>query len=127
MNPLDIGRLQQMYPGVYEQMLPYVQQTVTGFGARRNITEADINRMTGDVVRNSSFRGFPPGYTNQLLYHIARLMILDSLYNQFGYHLNPFWMLYFGGIPPFLLPPRPPLRPGRPPHGRPPHRRGQPR
>ena len=119
MNPLDIGRLRHMYPGVYEQMLPYAQQAVTGFGAGRNITEADINRMTNEVVRNSSFRGFPRQYTNQSLNNIARLLILSNLYNNFGYNLNPFWLLYFGGIPPFLLPQRPPFGPGRPPHGRP--------
>ena len=137
MNPLDIEKLQQMHPGIYERMLPHAQRAVSGFGAGRNVTEADINRMTNDVVRRSDFRRLPPGHTNRSLNDIARLLILANLYNNFGYNLDPFWLLYFGGIPTILLPARPPSRPpfrpgpghlphgrpasGRPSHGRPSH------
>ena len=135
--------LQDMDPFVFEQMQPYVAEAVFRFGGGRNITEADINRMAAEVVRDSRFHLYPPiGYNQLALLEIARFLLLISLYNTYGYNLNPFWQLYFGGIPGFVIPflvvghplfrnipwrrpfrrPRHGRPPGRPGHGRPPGR-----
>ena len=116
----NIAASQGIDSTVYNQMQPFIQQTVGRYGAGRNLTEADINRMTNEVVANSQRYGISPiGYGGRSLSEIARLLILLTLYN-YGYNLSPFWQLYYGGIPYFLLPflrPVPPV--GRPPYVRP--------
>ena len=124
----NIATSQGIDPILYHEMQPFIQQAVSNYGTGRNLTERDIDRMTEAVVMNSRRRGLPAmGYGGMSLNEAVRLLILLNLFN-YGYNMNPFWYLYFGGVPFFLLPfigggRRPPFRP-RPPIGRPPHRPG---
>lgn len=132
----NVMSAQGIDPGLYNLVQPAAQQVVSNFGRGRNLTEADINRMTNEVVSASQRRGLAPNSVNNRAFQdFIRLLILLNLYN-YGYNMNPFWLLYFGGIPFFLLPfigggrpparpvppiERPPVRP-MPPIGRPPVR-----
>ena len=113
---------------VYQQIQPLADRAVRRFGAGRSINDTDIDRMVDDVMSDRSFRRRPiPGKDDRQLRDTIRLLILISLYNTYGYNVNPFWYVYFGGIPFFLLPflnvgrrgiswrPQRPQRPQRPP------------
>lgn len=105
--PIDIysiARSQGITPALYSQIQPLVQHTVDQFGAGRNLTDADITRMTNQIVADSRYRGLPAtGYGGGSLNELVRLLVLLHLFNN-GYNVDPFWILYFGGIPLFLLP-----------------------
>ncbi|MCI8612007.1 MAG: hypothetical protein HFE66_08865 [Clostridiales bacterium] len=122
--PIDIfsiAKSQGITPALYSQIQPLVENTVNQFGTGRNLTEADITRMTNQIVADSRYRGLPAtGYGGGSLNELVRLLVLLHLFNN-GYNVDPFWILYFGGIPLFLLPflggrrpnvrPVPPIRP----------------
>ncbi len=105
--PIDIysiARSQGITPALYSQIQPLVQDTVDQFGTGRNLTDADITRMTNQIVANSRYRDLPAtGYGGGSLNELVRLLVLLHLFNN-GYNVDPFWILYFGGIPLFLLP-----------------------
>ncbi len=114
MDILNIINAQNIDPALYEELQPYVERTVDDYGAGRNLTESDIDRMVDEVMGTPHLRRNPPnGYNQQSLREWVRLLILVSLFNNYGYNLNPFWQIYYGGIPYFLLPL---FRPGRPPN-----------
>ena len=143
---MDITNLQVLENldfDVFQQMQPLVEREVRRQGAGRNLTDHDIERMVDDVLGNRAFRRQPSIYDDIRLREIARLLILIALYNTYGYNVNPFWHLYFGGIPFFLLPflnvgrrgiswrpqrpQRPPARPLHRPPPRPPQGGNRPR
>ena len=105
--PIDIfsiAKSQGITPALYSQIQPLVQNTVDQFGTGRSLTEADITRMTNQIVADSRYRGLPAtGYGGGSLNELVRLLVLLHLFNN-GYNVDPFWILYFGGIPLFLLP-----------------------
>ena len=91
---IDIEALQNMDPILFEQMQPYVQQVVSRFGGGRDLTETDITQMAYQVVSGSLSQFYPPaGYDLSMLIDIARLLVLISLNNTYGYNLNRFWQL----------------------------------
>jgi hypothetical protein len=100
----DLLALQNLDYDVFQQIQPLAEREVRRRGSGRNLTEHDIERMADDIVGNRSFRKQSTIYDNRRLREIARLLILISLYNTYGINVNPFWHLYFGGIPFFLLP-----------------------
>jgi len=120
LNIFDLARSQGIEPDLYNQIQPMVQQMVGEYGMGRNLTEADIDRMTNEIVASGIRRGLPQTvHDGRSLNDIVRFLILLNLVNN-GYNTNLFWYLYFGGLPVFLLPPfgggRPPIfRPVPPP------------
>jgi hypothetical protein len=122
---LDISsvmRSRGVTPGLYDEIQPLVQQVVGRYGSGHNLTKEDISRMTDEVMASSRRRGISStGHGGSSLDEVVRLIILLNLFN-YGYNINPFWYLYYGGIPIFILPflgggqmrpprPRPPIRP----------------
>lgn len=97
MNHLD--SMHRVYPDAYKRMMPYVDRALDEIDDPSALTEADMSRITRDIVHKSNILSDPPvGHNETTLKDLAGVMILASLFDGDD---NPFLLPY---TLPFLLP-----------------------
>ena len=105
--------MEHLYPDVARELMPHIDEIIHTYGT--DMSEDNIERMTHDLAQRGMVGGTPPrGHTQSTLNDLARLLILQRMFEQGFVPIFPYSPFFF--FPPFVPIHRPPVRP---PHHRP--------
>ncbi len=95
----DMWEIEDMYPELYQRMNPYAEDIVDMMAEDQiyAMTEADLNRMSDEVVVQASVNAnMPVGHNPQTVKEAAKAVIANNIYNR---RRRPFLFPFF---PPFF-------------------------
>lgn len=99
-------RIENMYPGLYHQLMPYIDNAVMYLGDDNdNLSEDQLNGLTYQIVQNSGIlRDMPSGHNERTIDDIVKVLLLSTIMDQ--YQEDPPYYPYFAPYPyaPFFFP-----------------------
>ena len=111
-NPMAYAQqVENMYPDVYKAIMPYINTELATAGQSSPLTEDALNQMTYRVVNSSNILSrLPHGHNEHTVNDIVKVLLLASLYNQYGedpaYYPYPYqqYPYPYPVYPPFYFP-----------------------
>ena len=81
-------RIERMYPDIYHQIMPYIDDVLDNLGDERveNLTEEDINHLVAKIEERFRGGGVNPmgGHGPSAMNDIARILLLGAIANRYS-------------------------------------------
>ena len=82
--------LGQMYPDIYKHLKPYIDSAADMYGGEA-LDETGLANMAAEAVSSSGImRAMPRGHSSSSVADFAKAMLLTSLFNRYGYPVEPY-------------------------------------